>query len=300
MWLKVKMEASGYPSWVKNHRDEMEYIERYYEREGISLEKDKILRNEALRFIAKIMLNSFWGKLAQRPNQPQTVFLNQFNEYWDLIDDPSKNIKAEYLVTDDVLLANFVEKEEKNGHIGNTNVAVASYVTAWARLELLNIMEKLEAIREGCVLYHDTDSVIYLHEDGDDDVPTGDYLGDLTSEIPENHVCTKFASLGPKNYAYEVKNPDGSKVVHMKVKGIKLNEKVMDLVSFEKFIDMAAKYSRDDTERQVVEVHVPQLQFCIDKAHVVTTREYMKVFRATSLKRRIINAKMTLPYGYVD
>ena len=40
--LKIKQEASGYPSWVKTDTDKDNNIAEYYVREGIKLDKSKI------------------------------------------------------------------------------------------------------------------------------------------------------------------------------------------------------------------------------------------------------------------
>jgi len=65
-WLKVKQESSDWPLWCKTETDKNKYIKDYSTHENIILDKNKIDKNDALRFIAKIMLNSFWGKMAQR------------------------------------------------------------------------------------------------------------------------------------------------------------------------------------------------------------------------------------------
>ena len=61
-FLKIKQEASGYPKGVTTEEQEQRYIEEYFEREGIRLDPDKIEYNPGLRALAKLMLNSFWGK----------------------------------------------------------------------------------------------------------------------------------------------------------------------------------------------------------------------------------------------
>lgn len=38
------------------------YIDDYYDKEGILLDFDNIRKNPGLRQLAKLMLNSFWGK----------------------------------------------------------------------------------------------------------------------------------------------------------------------------------------------------------------------------------------------
>ena len=44
-FLKLKAEASGYPSWVRTLADEDRYIEKFRQSEGILLDKDKIEHN---------------------------------------------------------------------------------------------------------------------------------------------------------------------------------------------------------------------------------------------------------------
>jgi hypothetical protein len=39
-FLKLKAEASGYPSWVRSPEDEDVYIAHFYESEGIRLDRD--------------------------------------------------------------------------------------------------------------------------------------------------------------------------------------------------------------------------------------------------------------------
>ena len=62
-FLKIKQEASGYPTWCVTDDQKQRYIDDYYEREGILLDPDKIEYNLGLRYLSKLMLNSLWGKL---------------------------------------------------------------------------------------------------------------------------------------------------------------------------------------------------------------------------------------------
>ena len=64
-FLKVKQEASGWPDWCHSELQKQHYIHQYFEKEGIMLEFDKIQDNPGLRLLAKILLNSFWGKFGQ-------------------------------------------------------------------------------------------------------------------------------------------------------------------------------------------------------------------------------------------
>lgn len=66
-FLKIKTSASGFPTWCKADEDKDRFIESFYEKEGILLEKDLIEKNPGLRALAKLCLNSLWGKFGERP-----------------------------------------------------------------------------------------------------------------------------------------------------------------------------------------------------------------------------------------
>jgi uncharacterized membrane protein YbaN (DUF454 family) len=61
--LKLKQEKSGWPSWVKTESDCEQYIRNYEDHMGIKLDAKEIETNAGLRAIAKLFLNSFWGKV---------------------------------------------------------------------------------------------------------------------------------------------------------------------------------------------------------------------------------------------
>jgi hypothetical protein len=62
-FMKVKQESSGWPDWVQTDDDKDRYIREYEEKEGIKLDPEKVQMNAGLRYIAKLCLNSFWGKV---------------------------------------------------------------------------------------------------------------------------------------------------------------------------------------------------------------------------------------------
>jgi len=69
------------------------------------------------------------------------------------------------------------------------------------------------------VLYYDTDSIIFLEEEGQTNPVLGDYLGEFTSELDPDDYIEEFVSGGPKNYGYKPKNDH----VECKVRGFRLN-----------------------------------------------------------------------------
>lgn len=81
---------------------------------------------------------------------------------------------------------------EKNKHFieqeTSTNIFLAAFTTAWARIKLYSELEKLN--RD--VLYHDTDSIIYA-TNGANDPLLGFFLGEFTDEL-DGDVILQFVS----------------------------------------------------------------------------------------------------------
>jgi hypothetical protein len=46
---------------------------------------NNIQNNPGLRALAKLMLNSFWGKFGQRSNMPQIKYISEPAEYFDML-----------------------------------------------------------------------------------------------------------------------------------------------------------------------------------------------------------------------
>ncbi|KAK3911544.1 Multiple RNA-binding domain-containing protein 1 [Frankliniella fusca] len=78
-------------------------------------------------------------------------------------------------------------------------------------------------------IYCDTDSVAYLSCPGEEDLPLGTHLGDLTDQVAEDfgegsHIIS-FIAGGPKNYSFKVavKGDTANIKVCIKVRGISIN-----------------------------------------------------------------------------
>jgi hypothetical protein len=81
-FVKLKAEASGYPSWVTCPEDEDRYVTSFKAKEGIELDKACIRQNAAKRAMAKLCLNSMWGKLTERNNRIKTRIISDLLELY--------------------------------------------------------------------------------------------------------------------------------------------------------------------------------------------------------------------------
>lgn len=94
-------------------------------------------------------------------------------------------IKDVYLPTPEVAAIVWDTSKEFMEQDVSTNIFIAAFTTAWARIKLYSEMDKLGH----AVLYHDTDSIIYAST-GKNDPPLGNFLGDFTDELDGDTITT--------------------------------------------------------------------------------------------------------------
>lgn len=207
-----------------------EYIRQYKENEGIDLEYEKIQKNPGLRCLAKLCLNSFWGKFGQRLSMKQSKFFHEseFDKFFQILSDPTKISHNFHIISRDTLQFEWSNHPLFMPSDCKTNIFLASFTTAHARLRLFSVLDRLGE----SVLYFDTDSIIFKTLKSDDlhYLPIGNYLGELTNEIKaEDGYIIEFVSGGPKNYAYRTL----SGREECKVQGFTLNWTNSKVINFE-------------------------------------------------------------------
>lgn len=229
LWLKHKQQASGWPTWCVSEEDKQRYIIDYEKHEGVRLEADHIEKNEGLRSLAKLLLNSMWGKMGQNPNKSKMTYVSDPVEYVDMMTDDGREITDLIYVNDEHVAIRWNEKSDFVESLPNTNVVLAAFTTAHARLKLYGLLENLG----DRVLYFDTDSVVYIHNEDLWNPPLGDYLGELKDETNGVPITT-FVSGGAKNYAYKL--ADGTSVC--KIRGFTLNHRNSLILNMETMKDL--------------------------------------------------------------
>ena len=127
-WLKIKQEASGWPDWVGDDETKrQQYIRDYYQNEGIQLDDDKIEYNPGLRALAKMMLNSMWGKFGQRLNKMQVEEFDDPQEFHSFLDSNARDVKHVSVVNDNIVEAHYQLQEEDIPVSPDLNVFVACF-----------------------------------------------------------------------------------------------------------------------------------------------------------------------------
>lgn len=157
-FIKIKQQASGWPSECETEEQKQAYIDQFLDQEDIQLQYADIAKNPGLRSLAKLILNSFWGKLAQKINQPQCSIVRNPADLYQLSSNPGKHLSHLTIINETVLLASWSYKDEAADTLDTVNVVTAAYVTAQARLKLYSYLEKLG----DRALYYDTGTHIAL------------------------------------------------------------------------------------------------------------------------------------------
>ncbi len=141
--------------------------------------------------------------------------------------------------------------------------------------------------------------MFYTSKPGEQNLATGDYLGDLTDELleyGEGSYVTEFISAGPKNYSYKIYSTKDQKIHQaIKVKGHPLDFTSMKHINAKRMKRMVKAFVRSGKQEEIVVVS-PRIQRT--GHHQLVTRLVRKVYRVVDDKCVIQKDYSTLPYGY--
>ena len=291
-WLKIKVEASGWPEGVETEEAKQRYIQDFLEHEGIELEYDKIKENKGLRTLAKLMLNSMWGKFGQRLNKTQVQTFDDPQAFHRFLATNTIEVKHVSVKNEDMVEVHYQYQNEDIPVSPNLNIFVACFTTCWARLRLYAALEKLGER----VLYYDTDSVIFYTDEGQANPVLGHYLGDFTNELKGDDYIIEFVSGGPKNYGYTTKNGK----VECKVRGFRLNSEGKTQLNY--------NIMRQNVQDEIKKPLLKPRQIQVNKSHQIVrdpqnyqlyTQPQHKWYQLVYDKRVVDPTTFkTYPYGY--
>lgn len=138
----------------------------------------------------------------------------------------------------------------------------------------------------------DTDSIIFEHPENDNPVQLGEYLGQMTDEIP-NHTILDYYSGGAKQYALKLKCKKTGKISHvLKLRGITLDHRTGKAVSFCKVKQPVLQYGQIDP------IFVDTTRFLLSKNGSIHTVYGKKLYRAINQKGIILDSYGVIPFGY--
>lgn len=180
--------------------------------------KDKAERekNKGLRALAKLLLNSLWGKLGQRsyPVREWVTHKDRLSFLFEKFESGQFVLKQFRSPEANRVWFEYEIPEDFN-NLSSTAPQIAAYVSMWGRVIL---HRKVLSVHGQRVLYCDTDSaIIYLRKN--DQVPfVGKGLGFLANEVEKNledaglkkgvdyedPYISSVVLVAPKTYAYQI------------------------------------------------------------------------------------------------
>lgn len=306
-FLKIKQECSGWPTGSNTKEERDLYVHEYYEKQGIALDPTRIANNQGLRAIAKLCMNSLWGKFSQRPNMLQTSLFHDPARYLQCVFNDKHTIAAVTAIhnpdgSDDnggssgIYEVQYRFREGLERHVDKVNIAIGLFTTAHARVHLYKAMSTLG--RQ--VLYYDTDSIIYIHDQRETNhvhLVEGNYLGDWTDELKGHHII-KFVSGGPKNYGYVLNGSSKSEEREVvKIKGFCLTRgAALHQLTLEKMQEVVL--DRGVTKRKIT-VEMPTI--ARDKRRKLVLNQVVKRSYRYGYDKGVVLANLTvLPFGHCD
>ena len=253
----------------------------------------KIVKNAAKLSLAKLMLNSFWGKFGERLNKPAVESGTAPHGLFEYLNNLLMVIHVTRVFSEDFLEVVFCYMDEDASKSKKTNIFIAAFTTAQARLKLYSYLDPLR----DQVLYYDTDSVIYSCKPGQTMIALGNYLGGMTSELNEDDYITEFVSGGAKNYGYLSKQGKSC----CNVRGFTLNFRGSQYLNYEVMKQNVLEEVTDplDEERRTVPITNPYFFVWETKTKKIKTVEGIKQYGLVFDKRVIDkDTFMSYPYRY--
>jgi hypothetical protein len=203
-FLQMKQEAEGWKKMGASSEDppmeEKLHIQHKVYLESGQIAKiriDQVKKNPVRRQMAKIYLNSLWGKFCQKPSRTHYVTIHGYQQFAELWFHPhiDKSTFSFRHLAEDTWKVKYETYENFTQPNAKYNIFLASKVTEWARCVLHRQMLKIGPQH---ILYCDTDSILFLYPK---DAPSlqGCGLGQWIDEYPDKRI-TRLYALAPKFY----------------------------------------------------------------------------------------------------
>jgi hypothetical protein len=293
-FIKMKIENNG----VKT-QTECDDINNYHKKLGFDFEikPEETEKNPGLKMVAKICLNSLWGKFGQRSCMDSYDFYFDYNSFIrDLINNNKIVPQTWEIINESCVELRFTENENMSIEQDYISEITAVFTTSNARIRLYNMLDWLHHSQ---VIYCDTDSVIFVYDETNpehknpyihnhpDNLQFGDGLGQWEDEFHGKDYIEEIVIGGAKSYAYKTKN--GKTVI--KQKGITLNRDNDSIINF------------NTMKKEILNggelISAPKFQFTWDnKTKDVITKYISRSIRSTINEKRNIIGFDTLPFGF--
>jgi hypothetical protein len=320
-YIRMKQEADG---WKKlgaqtddpSDEEKERLIQELYHQNGNlgRIRKEKVQKNPVKRQLAKLFLNSLWGKFAQKESHYETMTIYgpaQFSYIWSHCA---------------ILKESFTFRETSPGtykvrfqfrsafvrHVGHGNTLLAARITEAGRCVLHSRMLTIGPER---IIYCDTDSIVFYRDRMGPELE-GVGLGQWVNEYPDE-VIEEFAALAPKMYTVVLSSGrQGNQIEreNVKAKGVMLSCRNKAELKISRMKELLLPIVRGDKEHLLGAIQLENMSIytncqsmSFDYATMLT-RENTKDVRVVISKRQVVvhedfdyscNMSIrTLPWGF--
>ena len=118
-WLKLKEEASGWPSWCTTPELQEQHRPNFLYQEGIILENINI--NPGQRALARLMLNSMREKFGQQTNKMQVREFTNPPDFWTFLDSEKHEIRWISALRDERVEVHYRKEEHSESSFPHLN-----------------------------------------------------------------------------------------------------------------------------------------------------------------------------------
>uniref|UniRef100_A0A183CCG1 DNA-directed DNA polymerase n=1 Tax=Globodera pallida TaxID=36090 RepID=A0A183CCG1_GLOPA len=246
LFLKLKIEASGFPEGVVSDEQKRIFAAEYLRIYHVQIDLESVKKNPGLRFIAKLMLNSLWGKFGMRNELGSNKVITRPQEFYKLVLDHKIELSAIIPLSDDAIRVTYKHKKHFAQEHSSSNIVLSLWTTSRARLKLLDFMMQIQNTEGAELLYTDTDSVIVKHRRNVVPIQTGEYLGQMSEEYT-GYEIRAFICGGAKQYAFQmIDKRSGETKYVQKIRGITFDVRNSQALQFEHFKQKVLNFGGHD------------------------------------------------------
>ena len=304
-FIKMKFEAT---SWENNCIDTVDCDKKIaFQNEvknklGIEIDMENIKDNPPLRNIAKLFLNSTWGRFSMRSlNRKRMKMFSKVDDVLNFWNSTKCEI-TDLIPLDKSIIIFYKEDERFVKPATNLNIVLSIFTTSYARIELYKLLEKSNQ----SVLYCDTDSIItVINNFHPINFELSSCVGGLKNELPPNTSILKFYALGPKNYAFEYVNKfTGESKVKIVNKGFSPKDVENSSINIEIIKDMAYKLCEIDIEQPSVVLSSNKFKLYTYESKIYSIdqiKKYQSCFeKRNPVKNSFLKHGLSYPWGYKE
>jgi len=136
--MKIKLETSP---WENDFSTIQNYIAAIRSCLNTDLNPENVAPNPVKSAVAKICLNSLWGKFGQRQNMIQTEYMTDVKRWYEIFLDDRLEISNTIFINDNMVQVTFKYKNQYVQDTFSINVYIASFTTSNAQLRLYDMRQ---------------------------------------------------------------------------------------------------------------------------------------------------------------